>query len=84
MSVYNTERLFWVRTMRNVLDREVMAKVDFESWDEFGNGKVGTKWYKIQMHRQHKQQPRARNGSSIELPHCRDLWVMGGQGEKWP
>lgn len=43
MSVYNTERLLWVRTMRNVLDREVMAKVDFESWDEFGNGKVGTK-----------------------------------------
>ena len=43
MSVYNTERLLWVKTMRNFLDREVMAKVDFESWDEFGYGEVGTK-----------------------------------------
>lgn len=31
-----------MRTEANFLDREVMAEVGSESWDEFGHGGVGT------------------------------------------
>lgn len=42
VSVCNTGRLLWVRTEGNFLDREVMAEVGSESWDEFGHGELGT------------------------------------------
>lgn len=70
--------------MRNFVYKVVIAKVGLECWEEFGHGEVGTKQFKIQMERQHKQRPSGRKGNSTQLPQCSDLWTEGRPGKKWP